>query len=209
MGETPATVLADGRLRVTRLLGEGGMGVVYEAFDKELRGPVALKMLRSVNGDAILRLKTEFRAIRDLHHPNLVRLGELFADQRGCFFTMELVAGVDFLEYVWADRPRAPRRRPHTTVSGSRPAVVAVDIGDDDGWDAETTKLEVLFDEARLRTALRQVAEGLAALHEVGKVHRDVKPNNVLVDREGRVVLLDLGLAAERGSETPTGLIEG
>ena len=52
-----------------------------------MRGPVAVKMLRNVNGEAMLRLKTEFRALRDLHHPNLVRLGELFADQRACFFT--------------------------------------------------------------------------------------------------------------------------
>src|SRR5262245_59695962 len=121
MGEPPDLVLADGRLRVARLLGEGGMGVVYEAFDRALRGPVAVKMLRNINGDDILRLKPEFRALRDLHHLNLVRLGELFADQRACFFTMELVEGVDLLEYVWADKPRRPRRKAATTVSGNRP----------------------------------------------------------------------------------------
>jgi serine/threonine protein kinase len=210
MGEPPALVLADGRLRVARLLGEGGMGVVYEAFDRELRGPVAVKMLRNVNGEAMLRLKTEFRALRDLHHPNLVRLGELFADQRACFFTMELVAGVDLLEYVWSDKPRRPRRKANTTISGTRPMDLSqVTVADDEGWDADTTKLEVLFDEARLRETLRQVAEGLTVLHDHGKVHRDIKPTNILVEPGGRVVLLDLGLAAERGEKTPQGWIEG
>src|SRR3954471_185754 len=109
MTEPTATVLADGRLRIVRMLGEGGMGVVYEAFDREHRGPVALKMLRAVTGDAILRLKTEFRVLRDLHHPNLVRLGELFAETRQCYFTMELVDAVDLLDHIWSDRPHSPR----------------------------------------------------------------------------------------------------
>lgn len=103
-----------------------------------------------------LRLKHEFHSLLDLHHPNLVSLGELVSQGNQWFFTMELVDGADFYAYV---RPDA-------------------------------------LDEARLRSALPQLARGLAARHAAGMVHRDVKPTNVMVDGEGRVVLLDFGLAA-------------
>src|SRR5688572_5152071 len=98
------------RFEVRSSLGAGGMGVVYEAFDRERRTRVALKTLRTLSADAILRLKAEFRALRNLQHPNLVTLGELFEEGGHWFFTMELVDGVTLLKWVRQHPPPAPPR---------------------------------------------------------------------------------------------------
>src|SRR5262249_23642924 len=88
------------RFEVVRVLGAGGMGVVYEAFDRERQSKVALKTLRSLEAEALLRFKREFRSLQDIQHPNLVSLGELLEENGQIFFTMELVEGIDFIEYV-------------------------------------------------------------------------------------------------------------
>ena len=98
--------LGTDRFAVLRRLGAGGMGVVYEAVDRERGARVALKTLKTLSPDAILRFKAEFRGLQDLHHPNLVGLGELFEADERWFFTMEMVEGLHFLEYVRGDVDR-------------------------------------------------------------------------------------------------------
>lgn len=88
------------RFKVIRQLGMGGMGVVYEALDHKNGDKVALKTLRNVDGEAIMLLKQEFRALGNLHHPNLIRLGELFESRGDWFFTMELIKGVDLMSWL-------------------------------------------------------------------------------------------------------------
>jgi serine/threonine protein kinase len=154
------------RFDILRTLGAGGLGVVYEAYDRESDARVALKTLKRPSPEAITRLKREFRALEDLQHPNLVTLNELFEEQGEWFFTMELVDGKELLDYV----------RPTYSAHNENSAT---------------------FDDTRLRQSLAQLASGLMALHGIGKVHRDVKPSNVLVTAEGRVVLLDFGLVAD------------
>lgn len=84
-----------GRYEVLRLLGHGGMGFVYEAFDREREVTCALKTLRDLRPERILMLKNEFRAISRVRHAQLVRPGELFEEAGRWFFTMELVRGED------------------------------------------------------------------------------------------------------------------
>src|SRR4051794_32601926 len=81
-------------------LGEGGMGVVYRALDRESPVPVALKTMAYVEPSALLRFKNEFRALSDISHPNVVQLYEMVSEGEHWFFTMELLDGVDFLRWV-------------------------------------------------------------------------------------------------------------
>lgn len=113
------------RFRLVRRLGSGGMGVVYEALDRESNQLVALKTLRKMNANALLRFKNEFRALAYLAHPNLVNLGELFEQNGRLFFTMELLRGVDFLQYT---RPHSPLPRQEPSHEAASP------------WDSQTTQ---------------------------------------------------------------------
>ena len=155
------------RYEVVRLVVRGGMGRVYEAYDRERRQRVALKTLLYYDPTALFLFKQEFRTLADTRHPNLVRLHELVATEERVFFSMEFVDGVDFLTYVRgaAAPTEAPPRSP--------------------------------ADLDRLRSVLGQLVEGVEALHAAGKLHRDIKPSNVLVTGEGRVVMLDFGIALD------------
>ena len=84
------------------------MGIVYEAFDAERRANVALKTLHHLEPTGIYQLKSEFRILADVSHPNLVRLHELFADDQTWFFTMDLVDGIQFDSWVARLRRDSP-----------------------------------------------------------------------------------------------------
>lgn len=215
--------LATGRYQVVRRIGAGGMGVVYEAEDHERGQRVALKTISNPDVEKVYQLKREFRGLADLSHPNLVALYDLVVDSGACFFTMELLDGDDLLAYLWNrphDSPSADWGMAATAddlppTSPGLPANAAALVGapveqlgsrarsDTDpapiaGFPGRSpTKVPCACDVARLRLALPQLARGLHALHAAGKIHRDVKPPNIRVTSEGRVVLLDFGLVAE------------
>jgi len=180
-----APVFGAGRFEVRGTLGAGGAGVVYRAFDRQLQREVALKLLRQASGRDLYRFKREFRALADIVHPNLVTLHELHSTGGDWYFTMELVEGVSFIDWV---------RPPRSVVGPTR------------------TRQDILaspVNAARLRAALVQLVDALVALHRAGKLHRDLKPSNVLVTVQGRVTLLDFGLVAGMAEGDPEKLAVG
>ncbi len=191
------------RFQPLRELGQGGMGIVYEAVDRESGMHVALKLLPVASPEYLFFFKREFRTLADLRHPNLVRLFELVHEADRWFFTMELVDGVTFLEYVRGAGPEWDSSRGLSP--GSLPIPPQADTIRSPDAASETAEAPPPSGEAggelnegRLRRALVQLVRGLQTLHAAGKVHRDIKPANVLVSREGRVVILDFGLATDR-----------
>jgi len=185
---SPSLAIAE-RFTVERPLGEGGMGVVQLAYDRERDSWVALKTLRSSDPEAMYRFKREFRALTGLRHKNLVELYEFFQDGDNWFFTMEYVEGENLLE---------------TLHHGDR------DLFDEDQTLPATGHLAAQFpsptkDMGKLRSVFLQIAQALVTLHNAGTLHRDLKPENVIVDREGRAVVLDFGIAIER---KPDGVYE-
>nr|MCU0618033.1 protein kinase [Gemmatimonadaceae bacterium] len=125
--------LTSDRYRLVRELGRGGMGVVYEAVERDTGAHVALKLLPRAHPEALLAFKREFRTLTTVTHPHLVTPYELIADGEQWYFTMALVPGVDLL--TWLRR----------------------------GVDPATTGATFTerVDEARLRSALRQIADGV------------------------------------------------
>ncbi len=171
-GGPPLPRVLGGHYEILEEVGRGAMGVVFRARDRETGRFVALKALHGRDPDDLYRLKNEFRSLSRIAHPNLLRLHEMVVEGGHGFFTMEHIeGGLSLAEHV----RRAGGRGPEERAGAAR--------------------------EAALRAAFGQLALALSALHQAGKIHRDLKPSNVLVDRAGRVVLLDFGLAAEIGSE--------
>jgi serine/threonine protein kinase/tetratricopeptide (TPR) repeat protein len=214
------------RFALLRRLGTGGMGVVYEARDRKTDRIVALKTLTRAEAAHIYRFKREFRTLADVSHPNLVTLYELMSAGNDWFFTMELVQGVTFINYVRPD----PLATPATDVDNTLPvrreyepksadseadteifdsSRISLDEDDPGFHEDESLVAKLPLDENRLRFALRQLAEGVNRLHELGKLHRDIKPSNVLVTEEGRVVILDFGLVEDINPELHETLLAG
>jgi eukaryotic-like serine/threonine-protein kinase len=183
------------RFSLVRRLGAGGTGLVYEAYDRQRGERVALKTMRRADSTALIRFQGVFRSFCNVGHPNLVNLYDLIAAEDCWFLTMELLEGCDFARYV---RARAER-------AAAAPA--GVDTAPESGVKRVSRRrgnptdraARIGFDEPRLREALRQLATGVGAFHRTGKLHRDIKPGNVMVTPDGRTVLLDFGLAIDVG----------
>jgi serine/threonine protein kinase/predicted ATPase len=196
--------LAGGRYRLRAALGAGGGGDVFEAEDRDSGAVVALKILRGLSTDREYGFKREFRALADIEHPNLIRLGELHCDGGTWFFTMERVDGVGFLDHVrpWRDEVLADEATAtvHEVDHATAPTTVGADVASDLRWClARAGRPWRELDVARLRTAIGQLAVAIHAVHATGRVHGDIKPSNAMVRTDGTVVLVDFGLVRELG----------
>ncbi|QDU67848.1 serine/threonine-protein kinase [Engelhardtia mirabilis] len=180
----PGTQL--GRYELVREIGRGGMAVVWLGRDPELRRAVAIKVLRpglALEQTHVDRFKREALAVARLKHPNVVQVHEVGESDGFHWLAMEYVEGpslstvIDAIDY----------ERPLT----ARDLALAV------GAAHLATGIET-FDQAAGRL-LAPVAEALHAAHSLGLVHRDVKPSNILLHRDGRAVIADFGLAKADG----------
>ncbi len=195
-----------GRYDVLGTIGHGGMGTVYDAIEREHGARVALKTLTNLDPASLVRFKNEFRSVADLSHPNLVPVYELGVEGDLWFFTMDRLDGVDLLTWlrgtqtdtagVGVSAPSAP------TLHEIREALPMFEPP----TPAPAPSIP------KLREAFAQLYRGVHALHQAGLLHLDLKPSNVLVTRDGRVVVLDFGLVRPIGSKgvwmTP-GKLEG
>ncbi|MDC0722257.1 serine/threonine-protein kinase [Nannocystis bainbridge] len=165
--ELPADIRL-GRFTLLRVLGRGGMGVVYTAYDELLDRIVAIKMVRSDRDDVHLlaRVLREAKALAKLSHPNVVQIHDVSESDGQVFIAMEYVDGPTLRGWVEARREAGA------------------------GW-------------AELMAVMSQAGRGLQAAHAAGLVHRDFKPDNVLVGADGRARVLDFGLVAARDQPEP------
>lgn len=163
------------RYEIIRLLGQGGMGTVYLAHDRELDRKVALKVIRAdmaANPESLRRFKQELLLARQITHRNVIRIFDLARAENIEFITMDYVEGEDL--------HRMLRRK---------------------------KKLEP----AEAANIMAQVCRALEAAHGEGVIHRDLKPQNIMLDKAGRVYVMDFGIARSMAASgmTQTGALLG
>ncbi len=159
------------RYEIKEILGAGGMGVVFRAWDRDLQEAVAIKTLKPevMDAQSIERFKQEIRLARKISHRNVVRNYDLGEFDGMLYITMEYVEGTT-LEKLLRQR-------------GKLPVSVAL-------------------------TVAKQLLRALEAAHEMGVIHRDIKPQNIVVEPTGLVKVMDFGIArlAESHSHDSKGL---
>src|SRR3984885_3222595 len=164
-----------GRYEILQLLGEGGMGAVYKATDRELDRFVALKVIRpelASNPSILARFKQELLLAHQVTHRNVIRIYDLGEAEGVKFITMEFIEGKDLRALIRGKKKFTPEE--------------AVDV-------------------------IQQVCQALDAAHSVGVIHRDLKPQNIMQDGTGRILVMDFGLARtlEGDGMTQTGALVG
>jgi serine/threonine protein kinase len=173
--KAPPTIEAMGRYLVLRVLGQGGMGCVYEAYDPDLDRRLALKVIRADSdkeyqptqiAEVHARLIREAKSLAKLAHPNVVPIFDVGVfEGTSVFLAMEYIKGSTLDRWIATRKPTWH---------------VALDL-------------------------VLQAGDGLAAAQNAGLLHRDIKPANILVGDDGIVRVLDFGLAKDHEESTREG----
>jgi serine/threonine protein kinase len=179
-----------GNVRLVRKLGAGAMGVVYQGWHETFAREVAVKFLTASTGNSRERFLREGKAAARIDHEGVIRILDAGESQGRAYLVLEFINGRSLGEILDQqeahDREHPPSDRP----AGSFP------------------------DTGVIATLGAQMARGLAAIHAKGIVHRDIKPDNVLVSQDGRAKIADLGLAKQLDDPealrlTGTGMVVG
>jgi serine/threonine protein kinase/Tol biopolymer transport system component len=157
---------------IVEKIGKGGMGEVFRAKDQKLGREVAIKVLPeefAKDADRVARFQREAKLLASLNHPNIAAIHGLEESGGIQFLVLELVEGETLAERIVGAAAVGPVRR-------TGPTMTVEETG-------EILKISL------------QIAEALEAAHEKGVIHRDLKPANIKVTPEGKVKVLDFGLA--------------
>ncbi len=218
----PAALESLGGYRILRQVGRGGMGVVYEAVETAMDRHVALKVLPAefvADPKAVARFVKEARAAGKLRHSNVVHVYGMGIDRGLPYYAMEFVEGKTLAEilreFVPSDRAASMDERNRSAASISELFMAAEpaeggrsveldenpEVQEPSGGEPPEVDLDFCL---RIATAFAGAAEGLAHAHSRGVIHRDIKPSNLILDGEGRLRILDFGLARVEGQESLT-----
>lgn len=213
----PRTAEVIGDFRIVAELGRGGMGVVYEATQLSLQRRVALKVLNLPSGrkaKQIQRFRNEAHAAASIDHPNIVPVHAIGDESGVHFYAMQLIEGHSLASLLAGDQTEGGSCRQGTT------APMHQRTSRQRAFRGQQSQRPVPPSQSKTGSQIdvRQVAKygvqaagALQAAHEVGVIHRDVKPSNLLVDNQHKLWVTDFGLALCRDHQglTQTGDVLG